>query len=117
MRDGKRLKVEIITVGNELISGHILDTNAAFLSDAVFSLGARVTRIVSISDDREIIAAALREAMTLGRGLTLHKEYLETLKQKFHRWNLRFTPSDVRVVFVPEGAEPLLNPIGICASD
>jgi nicotinamide-nucleotide amidase len=64
MRGGKRLKVEIITIGNELISGHILDTNAAFLSDAVFSLGARVTRVVSIGDDREIIAAALREAMT-----------------------------------------------------
>jgi nicotinamide-nucleotide amidase len=134
------MQVEIITIGDELITGHIVDTNAAFLSDVVFSAGAQVTRIVTIGDEVEAIAEALREAMTradvilvtgglgptpddrtpeaaaraLGRGLTLHKGYLETLKAKFRRWNLTLTPSDERVAYLPQRAEPLPNPIGLC---
>ncbi len=134
------MKVEIITIGNELISGHAVDTNAAFLSDVLFSVGARVTRIVSIGDEIGAIAEALREAMTradlilatgglgptpddltpeaaalaLGRKLTLHNEYLDTLRAKFQKRNLRFTPSDEKVAYLPEEAEPLPNPIGLC---
>jgi len=134
------LKVEIITVGNEVISGQIVDTNAALLSDAVFSLGATVTRVVTVGDEVEPIAEALREAMTradlilvtgglgptpddrtpeaaaraLGKKLTLNKEYLDTLKAKFRRWNLTFTSSDEKVAYMPEGAVPLPNPMGMC---
>jgi nicotinamide-nucleotide amidase len=134
------LKIEIITIGNEVISGHIVDTNAAFLADTVFSLGAEVTRVVSVGDEVETIAEVLREARTradlilitgglgptpddrtpeaaahaLGRELTVHTKYLDTLKAKFRRWNLRFTHSDDKLALLPEGAEPLPNPIGMC---
>jgi nicotinamide-nucleotide amidase len=134
------LKVEIITIGNEVISGHIVDTNAAFLADTVFSLGAEVTRVVSVGDEVEVIAETLREAMTradlivvtgglgptpddrtpeaaalaLGRELKVHKEYLDTLKAKFRTWKLNFTRSDEKQAQLPQGAEPLLNPIGLC---
>jgi nicotinamide-nucleotide amidase len=134
------LKVEIITIGNEVITGHILDTNAVFLADTVFSLGARVTRVVSVGDEMEAISAVLQEAMTradlilvtgglgptpddltseaaalaLGRELTLHEEYLNTLKEKFQKWNLAFTRSDEKQARLPNGAEPLPNPVGLC---
>jgi nicotinamide-nucleotide amidase len=134
------LNVEIITIGNEVITGHIVDTNAVYLADTVFSLGARVTRVVSVGDEVDIIAEALREAMTradlilvsgglgptpddrtpeaaaqaLGRELTVHKEYLDTLKAKFRSWNLRFTVSDEKQAMLPQGADPLPNPIGLC---
>jgi nicotinamide-nucleotide amidase len=134
------LKVEIITIGNEVISGHIVDTNAALLADAVFSLGARVTRVVSVEDEVQVIAEALREAMTradlilvtgglgptpddltpeavayaLGRELTVHEEYLDTLKEKFRKWNLKFTRSDEKQARLPKGAQPLPNPLGMC---
>jgi nicotinamide-nucleotide amidase len=134
------LNVEIITIGNEVITGHIVDTNAAFLADAVFSVGAKITRIVSVGDEVDIIAEALREAMTrsdlilvtgglgptpddrtpeaaayaLGRELTLHQEYLDTLKEKFRTWKLTFTPSDEKQARLPYCAEPLPNPIGLC---
>jgi nicotinamide-nucleotide amidase len=134
------LNVEIITIGNEVISGHIVDTNAAFLTDTVFSLGANITRVVSVGDDTEAIAEVLREAMTradlilvtgglgptpddrtaetaaraLGKRLTLHKEYLDTLSAKFRKWNLKLTPSDEKVAYIPEGAVPLPNPVGMC---
>jgi nicotinamide-nucleotide amidase len=134
------LRVEIITIGNEVISGHIVDTNAAFLADTVFSLGAKITRLVSVGDDTEAIAETLREAMSradlilvtgglgptpddvtpeaaaraLGKELTLHKEYLNTLKSNFRRWHLIFTPSDEKVAYLPEGAVQLPNPVGMC---
>jgi nicotinamide-nucleotide amidase len=134
------LQIEIITIGNELISGHIIETNANLVSDAVFSTGAQITRIVSVGDDKEAIVATLREALTradlivvtgglgptpddltteaaaqaLGRGLTLDSEYLETLKKKFQRWNLPFTAADERVANLPKGAQPLPNPAGMC---
>ena len=44
------MNVEIITIGNEVITGHITDTNAAFLADTVFSLGVEITRVVSVGD-------------------------------------------------------------------
>ena len=134
------LNVEIITIGNEVITGYIVDTNAAFLADTIFSLGAKITRIVSVGDEVDIIAEALREAMTrsdlilvsgglgptpddrtpeaaaqaLGRELTLHQEYLDTLKEKFRTWKLTFTRSDEKQARLPHGAEPLPNPIGLC---
>jgi nicotinamide-nucleotide amidase len=53
-------------------------------------------------------------AQALGRGLTLDREYLEKLKTKFQRWNLTFTPADERVAYLPKGAQPLPNPVGMC---
>lgn len=134
------MKVEIITIGNEVISGHIADTNAAFLADTVFSLGVNITRVVSVGDEVESIAEVLREAMTradlilvtgglgptpddrtpeasahaLGRELRVHETYLAALKEKFQRWNLMFTQSDEKQALLPTGAEPLPNPVGLC---
>ena len=134
------MKVEIITIGNEVITGDIADTNAAFLADTVFSLGVNVTRVVSVGDEVGFIAEALREAMTradlilvpgglgptpddrtpeaaahaLGRKLRVDEVYLATLKEKFKRWNLTFTRSDEKQALLPTGAEPLPNPVGLC---
>jgi len=134
------LKVEIITVGDEVIFGHIVDTNAAFLANAVYSLGAKVTRIISVGDDVAAISEVLREATSradliivtgglgstpddltsqaaaqaFGRRFALHKGYLESIREKFQGWDLKFTPSSERQAMLPEGAQPLPNPIGIC---
>jgi molybdenum cofactor synthesis domain-containing protein len=58
---------EIVAVGRELLSGHTVDTNSAWLAARLRELGARVTRIVSVDDDpaeiaREIAAARARGA-------------------------------------------------------
>jgi nicotinamide-nucleotide amidase len=134
------LKVEIITIGNEVISGHIVDTNAAFLADVVSAEGAMVTRIVSVGDDVDAIVTALHGALeradllvvtgglgatpddltvkavaqALDRSITMHAQYLETLRTKFTKFNLTITTTDERIAHLPEGAEPLPNPIGLC---
>ena len=49
----------IICVGNELLNGQTVDTNAAYLGQQLLSLGISVTRIVAVPDDIERIAETL----------------------------------------------------------
>ena len=57
------VEVEIISVGNELLIGKVLNTNAQFLSKQATTLGAKVIRITVVADDVKEIATALREAL------------------------------------------------------
>jgi molybdenum cofactor synthesis domain-containing protein len=54
---------EIITVGNELISGIQVDTNGAYLAEQLWGCGIPVRRIVSVGDDAPALAAALIESL------------------------------------------------------
>ncbi|GAG52640.1 unnamed protein product, partial [marine sediment metagenome] len=54
---------EIITIGNELISGRILDLNAWYAAGRLTASGLRVIRITSVGDDVERASQALREAV------------------------------------------------------
>ena len=55
--------VEIICVGNELLIGKTLNTNAHWLAKRITSLGSRVARITTVEDDINAIAASIKEAM------------------------------------------------------
>ena len=54
---------EMITVGNELLIGKTLNTNAHWLAKRITSLGGKVARIVVIGDDVNEIALSVEEAM------------------------------------------------------
>jgi len=56
------LKVEIITIGTELIVGLIINTNATWLAKKLTELGCYVTRIVTVRDDEEEISSVIHEA-------------------------------------------------------
>jgi molybdenum cofactor synthesis domain-containing protein len=51
----------LVVVGNEILSGKVVDTNAPFLARELRALGVELRRIVTIPDDLEEIAAAVRE--------------------------------------------------------
>jgi len=53
---------EIITIGDEILIGQIVDTNSAWMAQQLNSAGIRVKQISSVSDDREHILQALAEA-------------------------------------------------------
>ena len=53
---------EIICLGNELLIGKILNSNAQWLAKNVTSLGGTVQRITTVGDEIEEIATVLREA-------------------------------------------------------
>ena len=53
---------EIITIGDEILIGQIVDTNSAFISKELNKIGVQVYQITSIQDDREHILQALEDA-------------------------------------------------------
>lgn len=56
------MQAEIITIGDEILIGQIVDTNSAFISKELNKIGVSVYQITSIQDDREHILKSLKEA-------------------------------------------------------
>ncbi|MBT8305837.1 MAG: competence/damage-inducible protein A [Maribacter sp.] len=53
---------EIITIGDEILIGQIIDTNSAFIAKELNKIGISVYQITSVQDEREHILAALSNA-------------------------------------------------------
>src|SRR3954470_13935900 len=53
---------EIITIGDEILIGQIVDTNSAWMAKQLNEAGIRVKQISSVSDNKEHILTALAEA-------------------------------------------------------
>lgn len=53
---------EIITIGDEILIGQIIDTNSAFISQQLNKIGVQVYQITSIQDDKEHILSTFKEA-------------------------------------------------------
>jgi nicotinamide-nucleotide amidase len=53
---------EIITIGDEILIGQIVDTNSAWMAQQLNAVGIRIKQISSVSDDRQHILTALNEA-------------------------------------------------------
>ncbi|MCT4587782.1 MAG: competence/damage-inducible protein A [Carboxylicivirga sp.] len=132
------MQVEIITIGNELLIGQVIDTNSAWMGQALNDEGFDVTRITSIQDTAKVISEALNEAfkrsdivlMTGGLGPTKDDITKETLAAYF-KSKLVFNQSAYdnmaaylkgRVnginklnegqAYVPECCEVIDNPVG-----
>ncbi len=56
------MKAEIITIGDEILIGQIIDTNSAFISKELNKIGVDIYQITSISDEKQHILNALAEA-------------------------------------------------------
>jgi len=118
----------IIVIGNEILSGKVVDTNAAFLSRELRQLGVALRRILVIPDELDVIAAAVRElqpahdviftsggvgpthddvtiagvAQGLGRQVVRHP----VLEEKIREFSgARINPARLKMADVPEGAQ------------
>ncbi len=58
------MKAEIITIGDEILIGQIVDSNSAFIAKALNEVGISVIQITSISDEPECIHNALAQAQS-----------------------------------------------------
>ncbi|SFD31778.1 competence/damage-inducible protein A [Algibacter pectinivorans] len=56
------MKAEIITIGDELLIGQVIDTNSAFMAKQLNKIGVSVFQITSIQDDKAHILQALADA-------------------------------------------------------
>ncbi len=57
-------KCEIITIGDELLIGQVVDTNSAWMAQQLNEIGIQLYQITSVHDDRQHIIAALDEAFS-----------------------------------------------------
>lgn len=125
------LKIEIIGIGNELITGRVLDQNAGYAAARLHSFGFDVNRIVLIGDQPQVIRSALKQAekradavlVTGGLGGTLDDITVEVVSQVFRRplvlhkglqgqikrlltqRNLPWDPMHEKIAWLPEGVE------------
>ena len=56
------MKAEIITIGDEILIGQIVDTNSAFIATALNEIGVSVYQITSVQDEKKHILNAFKEA-------------------------------------------------------
>lgn len=56
------MQAEIITIGDEILIGQVVDTNSAFISKTLNTIGVAVYQITSVQDDKEHILKSLKEA-------------------------------------------------------
>ncbi len=130
------MRIEIITIGDELLLGFTIDTNGAHLARELAGVGVTVVRRSSVGDGADEIAAAVGEALDrtgavittgglgptsddltkpsiaalFGRGMVLDDEILRALEA---RWKARFQrdlpASNRQQAMLPDGARVLVN--------
>jgi nicotinamide-nucleotide amidase len=130
--------VEIMTIGDELLYGQVVDTNSAFMGQELAKIGLRVRQISSVSDRADEIVAALDQAreraqlvlMTGGLGptkddltkhvlaryfgaeLVMHEPTLEHVINMFKRFNRPMPEVNRFQAMVPSNCEVLPNAVG-----
>ncbi|MEM2910222.1 MAG: nicotinamide mononucleotide deamidase-related protein [Nitrososphaerota archaeon] len=62
----KQTTFEIISIGNELLIGKVVNTNASWLAKRITEIGGFIRRIVDVRDDLSEISSAVREALKRG---------------------------------------------------
>ena len=56
------ISAKIITIGDEILIGQIIDTNSTFISKELIKIGVEVREILSISDNKKEILGAFQNS-------------------------------------------------------
>jgi len=59
----RQTRIEVVTIGYEILDGKILNTNSKWLAEQLTSMGGMITRMVTVGDDVEEIADVIRDAV------------------------------------------------------
>ena len=134
----KRITAEILTIGDEILYGQILDTNAQWMSYELDQLGIRVVRKTTVGDNEQDILTAFAEAESradlvlitgglgptnddltmptlakyFGSDIILNESVLAHVKDFFEKRGREFTELNRRQALVPELAEVIHNSLG-----
>lgn len=130
---------EIITIGDEILIGQIVDTNSQWIATELNKIGVSVYQISSIQDERTHILQALKEAesrvdiviLTGGLGPTKdditkktiaeyfndkefveYPEVIQHIKDMFFKYNIPFKPIQNYQAQLPSKAQLLMNRFG-----
>jgi nicotinamide-nucleotide amidase len=136
MTGGTRTSVELVTIGDELLLGFTIDTNAAHLARALASLGLHIVQRTTVGDEASQIARVVGEALDrtgavittgglgptsdditmasigalFGRAMRIDEAHLAWMQE---RWMKRFDrplpDANRKQAMLPEGAAKLEN--------
>lgn len=132
------MKAEIISIGSEILRGQITDTNANFIAKKLVESGIDLEHISAVSDNHESLLSILKLALqrsdliittgglgpteddityqTIARTLNLklikYPEAEENLNKILKKINKTISPSNLKQVYLPEGAKIIINQYG-----
>lgn len=132
------MRIEIICTGDEVLSGKIVNTNFAHISQKLEDVGLAVQWETTVGDDRAELLEAFRLASSRANAvivngglgptvddlsqeiaaeaarvhLVLDPEWLARMEDFFHRRSRIMPPNNRKQAMLPAGAERLDNPIG-----
>lgn len=128
----------LINIGDELLLGQVVNTNASFIGQQIALAGFPLTNVITIGDDAEAIRSALNQAfstsnlviMTGGlgptrdditkkvvceifnRNLVLDEQVLSHVTKLFEARGMELTETNRQQALVPEGSTVLFNTLG-----
>ena len=132
------MKAALLTVGDELLIGQVVNTNASWLGEQLSLAGVEVIRSVTLPDDEAALGAALcqateevdlvivtgglgpthddvtREAVAAHAGVEpqLDQTVLDSIRYRFARRGREMPERNTLQALVPQGFEVLPNPVG-----
>jgi len=59
-------KAVILSTGDELTTGRVVDTNSTYIAERLYALGLEVVAVIKVGDSRERLLWALQRAVELG---------------------------------------------------
>ncbi len=130
--------LEIVTIGTELLLGHLIDTNSAFVASALADIGVDVYAKHSVGDNPERLEAMLRGALeradgvittgglgptvddltkdavaaATGTHLELHEASLKAIEERFASMRRTMSDNNRRQAMLPTPGVVLDNPHG-----
>ncbi|MEP0827451.1 MAG: competence/damage-inducible protein A [bacterium] len=130
--------IELITIGDEIISGHTVDTNSAMIARKLLDIGFWVTYKSAVGDEpkrmEEVIYQALKRAdiviatgglgptddditkrvivKVFKRNLVFHEEVLEDIKKRYQARGIKMPSINQNQALLPQGAMFLPNRLG-----
>jgi len=132
------ISAAVICIGNEILLGHINNTNAQYISQYLTNIGIKTSLHVSIPDDHQTISSSIRKSlldsdivvltgglgptvdditlecisMALNKKLIFNKKVAEHIRSHFKKRKLKMPKNNLRQALIPEGAKYILNNIG-----
>ncbi|MFM5806244.1 competence/damage-inducible protein A [Aeromonas veronii] len=132
------MRIEIISTGDEIVTGLVVDTNAAWLSALLLEQGWQVRRRLTVGDNLADLKTVLQEsasraevvlvcgglgptaddltaqaaAETFDQPLTLFPDWLATIEARYASRGRPMAQSNAKQAWLPQGSEILDNPVG-----
>ena len=128
----------ILSTGDELTTGKVIDTNSATIADCLFAAGIEVVAVLTVGDRKEKLHWAVRQgseladliigtgglgptaddlttegvAEFLGCQLIQDEQVAQSLQRRFEARGIAWTPNNLKQALFPQGSVIVPNPVG-----